>query len=151
MICRRSGPPGFINCWTSVAPAFQCWSCCWVLLLFHLSIESWFELPYDKTNNVAVRPAKTQISLGIHPVWSESSLSAWRKLPSLATHWAHSEDSDQTGHTLTLLVFSWGGSFICLLLWCIDELEVLHADRTICMFMNHSRPQGECCDRVKPV
>ena len=41
-----------------------------------------------------VRPAKTQISLGIRPVWSESSLSAWRKLGSLATHWAHSEDSD---------------------------------------------------------
>ena len=39
-----------------------------------------------------VRPAKTQISLGIHPVWSASSLSAWRKLGSLATHWAHSED-----------------------------------------------------------
>ena len=32
-----------------------------------------------------VHPAKTQISLGIHPVWSESSLSAWRKLGSLAT------------------------------------------------------------------
>ena len=41
---------------------------------------------------MTVRPAKTQISLGIHPVWSESSLSAWRKLGSLATHWAHSED-----------------------------------------------------------
>ena len=27
-----------------------------------------------------VPPAKTQISLGIRPVWSESSLSAWRKL-----------------------------------------------------------------------
>ena len=26
------------------------------------------ELPRDKTNNVAVRPAKTQISLGIRPV-----------------------------------------------------------------------------------
>ena len=32
-----------------------------------------------------VRPAKTQISLGIRPVWSESPLSAWRKLGSLAT------------------------------------------------------------------
>ena len=31
------------------------------------------------------------------PVWSESSLSAWRKLRSLATHWAHSEDSDRNG------------------------------------------------------
>ena len=44
-----------------------------------------------------VRPAKTQISLGIRTVWSESLLSAWRKLGSLATHWAHSEDSAQTG------------------------------------------------------
>ena len=76
---------------------------------------------HDKTNNVVVRPAKTQISLGISPVWSESSLSAWRNLAFLATHWAHSEDSDQharmprliwvfVGRTLILLVLSWGGS-----------------------------------------
>ena len=39
-----------------------------------------------------VRPAKTQISLGIHPVWSVSSLAAWRKLGSLATHWVQSKD-----------------------------------------------------------
>ena len=38
-----------------------------------------------------------QISLGICPVWSESSLSAWWKLGTLAAHWAHTEDSDQTG------------------------------------------------------
>ena len=43
-----------------------------------------------------VHPAMTQISLGICPVWSESSLSAWRKIGSSATHWAHCEDSDQT-------------------------------------------------------
>ena len=54
-----------------------------------------------------VRPAKTQISLGIRPVWSESSLSTWRKLRSLATHWTHSEDSDQTGRMPRLIrVFS---------------------------------------------
>ena len=52
-----------------------------------------------------------------------SSLSAWRKLGSLATHWAHSEDSDQTermprlicvfaGRKVILLVLSWGGSII---------------------------------------
>ena len=35
-----------------------------------------FEPQHDKTNKVSVRPAKTQISLGIHPVWSESSLCA---------------------------------------------------------------------------
>ena len=101
-----------------------------------------------------VRPAKTQISLGIRAVWSESSLSTWRKLGPLAsipnskyihfsgytitynymicntirnilvaTHWTHSEDSDQTermprltrvlaGRTVILLVLSWGGSYI---------------------------------------
>ena len=43
------------------------------------------------------RPAKTRISLGIHPVWSEFSLSAWRKFVSFSTDKVHSEDSDQTG------------------------------------------------------
>ena len=33
-----------------------------------------------------VHPVKAQIRLGIRPVWSESSLFAWRKLGSLATH-----------------------------------------------------------------
>ena len=76
-----------------------------------------------KTNNVAVRPAKTQISLGIRPVWSESSLCAqWvAKGPSFLH--ADSEDSAQTGRmprliwvfagrTLTLLVLSRGGSCV---------------------------------------
>ena len=35
-----------------------------------------YEPPHDKTNKMTVRPAKTQISLGIRPVRSESSLSA---------------------------------------------------------------------------
>ena len=81
-----------------------------------------YELPRAKTNNVAVRPAKTQISLGIRPTWSESLLCAqWvAKGPSFLH--ADSEDSDQTGqmpwliwvfagHTLTLLVLSRGGSY----------------------------------------
>ena len=81
-----------------------------------------FEPPHDKTKKWHVRTAKTQICLGVRPVWSESSLSAWSKLGSLATHWTHSEDADQTGRiprliwvfagrTVILLVLSWGGSF----------------------------------------
>ena len=58
--------------------------------------ETIIELPHDKTNKMSVRPAKTQISLGISQVWSETSLSAWRNLGSLTTHWAHSKDTDQT-------------------------------------------------------
>ena len=69
-------------------------------------------------NKMTVRPAKTQISLGISPVWSESSLSTWRKLGSLATQWAHSEDwsdwadaqADLSLHWAHIL--SWGGLII---------------------------------------
>ena len=70
-----------------------------------------------------VRPVKTQISLGIRPVWSESLLLTLWKLGSLACHWAHSVDSDQTvrmprliwvfaGRTVILLVLLWGGSYV---------------------------------------
>ena len=54
-----------------------------------------------------MHPGKTQISLGICPVWSQSSLSAWRKLGSLATHRAYNKDSDQTKQTLSALPFCW--------------------------------------------
>ena len=50
-----------------------------------------------------VHPVKTQISLGICRAWSESLVCAWRKLGSLTTHWAHSEDADQTGQMLRLI------------------------------------------------
>ena len=92
-----------------------------------------FEPPRDKTNRIVVHPAKTQISLGIRPVWLELSLFAWRKLGSIATHWAYSEDSDQTGRmpkliwdfaglTVILLVLSWGGSFV--IAWLVTVCDV---------------------------
>ena len=56
------------------------------------------ELPHDKTNKVTVRPVKTQVSLGIHPVWSASLLGAqWVAKDPSVLH-AYSEDSDQTRH-----------------------------------------------------
>ena len=78
-----------------------------------------------------MRPAKTQINLGIRQPGFLASLGswpslirAWRKLGSLATHWAHSKDSDQTGRmprliwvfagrTAILLVLSCRGSYVC--------------------------------------
>ena len=67
-----------------------------------------YEPRHDKTDKMSLCPSKSQISLGIRPVWSESSLSAWRNLGSLATHWVHSEDSDQTGWMPRLIwVFAW--------------------------------------------
>ena len=55
----------------------------WLIREEHMSSLSWLQVrtywflgedenepPRDKTNKVSVRPAKTQISLGIRPVWS---------------------------------------------------------------------------------
>ena len=72
-----------------------------------------FEPPHDKTNKMRVRPAKTQISLGILPVWSESSLCAqWVGKDPSFLH-ADIEDSDQTGRYLGLRA-----SLILIPLWC---------------------------------
>ena len=76
------------------------------------------ESRHDKTNKLTVRPAKTQISLSIRPVWSESSLSASRKLGSVATYWAHSEDSDQTGRMPRRIWVFAGRTAILLVLSC---------------------------------
>ena len=58
---------------------------------------------HDKTNKVTVCPAKTQISLGIRPVWSESSLCAqWVAKDPRFLH-ADSVDFDQTGRMHRLI------------------------------------------------
>ena len=96
-------------------------------------LSSLYEPGHDKTNKMSVHPTKTQISLGIRLVWSETSLSTWRKLGSLATYWAHGEDSDQTGQipsliwvfagrTLILLVLSCRGPYRCPGLLCLSYL-----------------------------
>ena len=45
-------------------------------MMFYRELTFWYEPRHDKTNNVVVRPAQTQISLGIRPVQSDSALSA---------------------------------------------------------------------------
>ena len=86
-----------------------------VLLAFCLycSRLNWSRL-MTKPTKWHVGPAKTQISLGIRPVWSEFWLSAWRKLGSLATladaqadlslRWAHSHF---VGFVMRQLKFVW--------------------------------------------
>ena len=73
------------------------------------------EPPHDKTNEMTYAPSKDS-----DQVWSESSLSAWRNHGSLATHKAHSEDSDQTGQMprLTWVFAGRTGHFIgFVMLW----------------------------------
>ena len=68
---------------------YVCRGCCNINARIKIDTREWvvgsrlwcykivcFESQHDKTNKVVVRPAKTQISLGIRPVWSESSLGA---------------------------------------------------------------------------
>ena len=87
-------------------------------------------------NKMTVCPAKTQISLGIHPVWSESSLSAqWVAQDPSFLH-SDSEDSDQTrrmprligvfasAHAI-LLVSSWGGS---IMFWQLCQYWFVHTE-----------------------
>ena len=103
-----------LQCEHSLKDQAPWWNCCCLRK---------YEPPNDKTSKMSVHPAKTQINLGTRPVWSESSLSAWRNIGSLATHWAHSEDSDPTGRmrrliwvfpvrTVTLFVLSCRGSIL---------------------------------------
>ena len=94
--------------------------------------------------------------LCICPVWSECLLSARRKLGSLATHWAHSEDSDQTvlrAHVI-LLVLSWGGSCcyfrVLLFLWYCNHLE--NSDTWKIYYRKHpkySDTRKFCCNPPK--
>ena len=80
----------------------------------HLYLEPENCPRYDKTNNVAVRPAKTHIGLGIRPVWSEPSLCAqWVAKDPSFLH-ADSEDSDLSlrwahnhlvGFVMSLLIY----------------------------------------------
>ena len=58
----------------------------------YIYFEKYLSRLVTKTNKMACASSETQISLDIRPVWSESSLTAWRKLGSLATHWAPSKD-----------------------------------------------------------
>ena len=69
---------------------------------------------HDKTNKVNVRPAKTLISLGIRPDWSESSMCAsWVAKDPSFLH-ADSEDSDQTGR-MPRLIWVFAGRTVTLL------------------------------------
>ena len=57
------------------------------------------EPPRDKTDKMACAPSEDR-SAWTSAQSDQSSLSTWRKLGSSDTHWAHSEDSDQTGRSL---------------------------------------------------
>ena len=94
-----------------------------------------------------VHPAKTRISLGIHPVWSVSSLCPLRIAKDLRLLRADSEDSDQTGRMPRLIwvfagctghfvgfvmqglkyetLFTWGDGWMTVhFYWCANSLDL---------------------------
>ena len=73
--------------------------------LFGLKIR---ELNVRKHTVWHVFPTKTQISMCIHTIWLESSLSTWRNFASLAIQNVPSEDSDQSAR-------------MCRLIWTLAE------------------------------
>ena len=126
--------------------------------------------PHDKTNKMSVRPAKTQTSLGIHPVWSESLLcTKWVAKDPRFLH-VDSEDIDQTGwmprliwvfagRTVTLLVLSCCGSY---LLRKVTSITTYLRIVSLCLLKNFlisvldialycSKlwwPVGQCCQMI---
>ena len=93
--CIRPAEDASLFLWKSYCMLSNVWRKGQVLL--------WIEPPHDKTNKMTVHPAKTRISLGNRPVWSESSLCAhWVAKDPSCLH-ADSEDSDQTGRMPRLI------------------------------------------------
>ena len=71
------------------------------------------EPPHDKTHRMTVRPAKTQINLGIRPVWSESSLCAqWVAKDTSFLH-VDSEDWSDWGDAQADLSLRWAHMPFC--------------------------------------
>ena len=88
-------------------------------------LSSLLELRHDKINKATVRPAKTQISLGICPVWSEYSLCAQWVAKNQIFLYADSKDSDQTRRMLRLIWVFAGRTFILLVLSCRGSLTLV--------------------------
>ena len=64
------------------------------------------EPPHDKTNKMACAQWRLR-SAWAFAQSNQSSLTAWRKLGSLAIHWVRSKDSDQTGRMPRLIYLHW--------------------------------------------
>ena len=79
----------------------------------------WYEPPHDKTNRISCAPSKDSDQSGHPPSLFRAFAVSMKKAVSLATYWAHSIGSDQTGRlwvfagrTVILLVLSLGSSYV---------------------------------------
>ena len=88
------------------------------------------EPPHDKTNKMTCAPAKTQISLGIHPVWSESLLCA--QLVAKDTSFVHAdrEDWSDWADAKSDLSIGWAHRSFCWFCHVVADM-CIH----VCMFL----------------
>ena len=93
-----------------------------------------YEPRHNKTNKMSVRPAKTQISMGICPVWSESSPCAELVAKDRSFLHADSEDPDQTGRMPRLIWVFAGRTAILLVLSCRGSYfhYTVHSYKILC-------------------
>ena len=99
-----------------------------------------------KPTKWSVRPAKTQISLGIRPVWSESSQCAqWVAEDPLFLH-ADSEDSDQTGRMSRLIRVFAGRTYYA----GTDETVPLLLAARVRTYTGHQMSQGRKKHMARP-
>ena len=89
------------------------------------------EPPHDKTNKMHVRPTKTQISLGIRPIWSESSLCAQWVAKDSSFLYADSEDSHQTGRMPRLTWVFAGRTPVCWVCHVAAQILNLASKKTV--------------------
>ena len=87
---------------------------------------------------------KTQISLRIRAVWSESSSTAYRNFASLVTQNAPSEDSDQTARMRRLIWIFAGRTYqkvrlLALRFKCLCAVEFHHCVFTRCIMSRNMR------------
>ena len=84
--------------------------------VFSINLTKLMSRLMTKPTKWPLRPVKTQINLGVCPVWLESLLSAWRNIGSSATHWAHCEDWSDCADAqadLSLRWVLWSFCWIC--------------------------------------
>ena len=84
-----------------------------------------------------------------HAQSDQSSLSTWRNLGSLATHWVHSKDSDQTGRIPRLIwVFS-GRTAILLVLTLSRLIQLLASWSELFIFLKKYKNTLKSADLLK--
>ena len=100
-----------------------------------LSFAQRNEPPHDKTNKVTVRLAKNQISLGIRPVWLESSLCAQLVAKDPCFIHADSENSDQT-ERMPRLIWVFAGRTCRFVGFVMMRLKLIYHSVWKCVFVD---------------